>query len=44
MAAMNRHAIMEEAARRLRDAGEAQYVLLPPPNNSPLKAEALPDT
>jgi hypothetical protein len=37
-------AIMEEAARRLRDAGEAQYVLPPPPNNPPLKAEALPDT
>jgi hypothetical protein len=42
MAAMNRHAIMAEW--RLRDADEAQYVLLPPPNNPPLKAEALPDT
>jgi hypothetical protein len=36
-------AIMEEAARRLRDAGETQYVLPTPPHNPPLKAEAIPD-
>ena len=36
-------AIMEEAARRLRDGGETQYVMPAPPNNPPLKAEALPD-
>ena len=36
-------AIMEEAARRLRDRGETQYVLPVPPHNPPLKAEAVPD-
>jgi hypothetical protein len=36
-------AIMQEAAGRLRDGGEAQYVLPTPPHNPPLKAEALPE-
>ena len=35
-------AIMEEAASRLRDGGETQYVLPTPPGNPPLKTEAIP--
>jgi hypothetical protein len=35
--------IMQEAARRLRDDRDPQFVEPPPPDNPPLKAYAVPD-